>query len=862
MDFYRMSTKEVISGLESRESGLSQAEVDDRIKKYGQNIFSIEKPPSFMKILSLQFNNFLVWLLILLALFAFAVGFYLNMQEQIIDGIIISIIIILNTFIGAFQDYSAEKSVQLIKNIMKNTALVLRSNKTESIASKDLVPGDIIMLKQGDKVPADCRILSSENLHVDESMLTGESLHVKKNPLLIMQEAPLADRKNMLYLNTFITVGEAKCMVTSTGISTEIGHIASLLRQDNDSPFVQEIDAASQKVTFIALGMIFFVVGILMWKDSNWVSAFMIGSALMIGSIPEGLPAIVTFALSIGARRLVKKNVLIKRRTLLETLGSIDVLCTDKTGTLTENKMSIKRVYIDNQSFAFDDKLKSQTLTEFSNAAVLSNEAKDTDKGFVGEAEDIALVNLIHSYNVDLLEIRNSYPTKRFEPFSSETKYSCSYNKHGGLIYKYYKGAPEIILKKCEKIMINGRIRKLNNSDKTKILSNVKIFSNDALRVIALSYVKGEKNDSGIFLGFVGLHDAPKPGIPETITNIYDAGIDVKMITGDNIETAVAIAKECGFRNIKAAGWNDIKDLSKEELCKTVEECNVFARMSPEYKLKIVNALQENGHRIAITGDGVNDAPSLKQSEVGIAMGNGADIAKDAGDLILLDNNIDNLYYAIREGRTIFSNVRKVINYLLTANFSEVFVIFICSIFGLVPFVAIQILWVNFVTDVLPAMSLALDPAHKNIMKKKPTGKGEKLINSRITYLTVFIGLKKTIIILALFMITYHYTNNLVLAQTLSFTWLVLSHFVRIVAIRYDEKMSLFINPYLNWALIVPIILQVIILYTFLAEYFHVVPIHWMYWLILISAFLLALGLAVLVTAIIDRNIVREDSDY
>lgn len=862
MDFYRTEIKEVISSLESRESGLSQAEVDERIKKYGRNVFSIEKPPSFLKILFLQLNNFLVWLLIILALFAFGVGFYLNMQEQIIDGIIISIIVVLNAFIGAFQDYNAEKSAQLIKNIFKNTALVLRSNKMETIDAKDLVPGDIIMLKQGDKVPADCRIISSEELRVDESMLTGESLHVQKNSLVVTQDVPLADRKNMLYLNTFITMGEAKCIVVKTGLNTEIGHIASSLQEDNNSPFVQEIDVASKKITVIALGMIFFVIGMLIWKDGNWISALMIGSALIIGSIPEGLPAIVTFALAIGTKRLVKRNVLIKRRTLLETLGSIDVLCTDKTGTLTENKMSVKKVYLDHNSYAFNNKIESRTIKEFINAAVLSNEAKDTDKGFVGEAEDIALINLVNSYGADIIKIRHDLPTIKFEPFSSETKYSCSYNKSGRLVYKYYKGAPEIIINKCKKIMINGKIKEFTESDKKRILSNVKIFSNDALRVIALSFAKDEKKEQGIFLGFIGLYDAPKQGISETINKIYDSGIEIKMITGDNIETATAIAKECGFKNIKAIGWDDLKDLSKEELCKSVEECNVFARMSPEYKLKIVHALQENGHRIAITGDGVNDAPSLKKAEVGIAMGNGADIAKDAGDLILLDNNIDNLYYAMREGRTIFSNIRKVINYLLTANFSEVFVIFISALFGLVPFVAIQILWVNFVTDVLPAMSLALDPAHKDIMKKKPTGKSEKLINSRITYLTIFIGLKKTVVILAIFMLTYFYTKNLIIAQTVSFTFLVLSHFVRIVAIRYDEKMNLFINPYLNWAVIVPIMLQVIILYTPLSIYFHAVPIHWMYWVILAVTFLVALGLAVMITAIIDRYIVKEDSDY
>lgn len=862
MNFYRIDAKEVINSFSSRESGLSEAEVDDRQRRYGKNSFSIDKPPSFIKILFLQLNNFLVWLLIILALFAFGVGFYFNLQEQIIDGIIISIIVVINAFIGALQDYNAEKSAQLIKSILSNNALVLRNNKTEKIDAKELVPGDILFLAQGDKVPSDCRIISCEDLKVDESMLTGESLHVQKNPIKIDSDVPLAERRNMLYMNTFITRGEAKCIVTGTGKDTEIGNIALSLSEDNDAPFVQEIDAASKKITIIALGMIFVVVGILVWKGQGWISALMIGSALIIGSIPEGLPAIVTFALALGSKRLIKRNVLIKKRTLLETLGSIDVLCTDKTGTLTENKMSVKKVYIDHQSFSSSENIKSGTMKEFLNSVVLSNEARDTEKGFVGEAEDVALVDFANMYNIDIFELRNLYPTIKFEPFSSETKYSCSYNRSGKINYKYYKGAPETILKKCKKIMINGKTRDINETDKKKILSNIKIFSDDALRVIAVSYSKSEKKEQAVFLGFIGLYDAPKKGISETIKGIYSAGIDIKMITGDNIETAVAIAKECGFKNIKAIKWNDLNDLSKEELCRKVEECNIFARMSPEYKLKIVHALQENGHRIAITGDGVNDVPSLKRAEVGIAMGRGSDLAKDAGDLVLLDDNIDNLYYAIREGRTVFSNIRKVINYLLTANFSEVLVIFVSSLFGLVPFVAIQILWVNFVTDVMPAMSLALDPAHKDIMKKKPTGKKEKLINERITYLTIFIGLKKSVLILALFMFTYYYTKNLILAQTASFTWLVLSHFVRIAAIRYDERVNFFANKYLNWSLAIPIMLQIIILYTFAASYFHAVPLHWMLWGLLSVAFIIGLGSAVMITAIIDKSIAREDSDY
>ena len=582
----------------------------------------------------------------------------------------------------------------------------------------------------------------------------------------------------------------------------------------------------------------------------------MLGSALIIGSIPEGLPAIVTFALAMGSSKLAKKNVLVKRKTLLETLGSVDVICSDKTGTLTENKMAVEKIYADGKVLDNAKDMNRKTFEILRNISILCNEAKDTEKGFIGGAEDIALIDLFNKHGVDVIKLREKYPVVKFEPFDSEKKFARSTNKVNNKTVRYTKGAPEVILKQCSKILKDGKLVSLSSKDKKDILKIMEKFSADSLRNIAFSY-------DNVFIAITGMHDPPKKDIKEVVRTVYKANIELKMITGDNVLTAEAIAKECGFRNIKAISWDEIKDLSEKDLEDCVKKYNIFARMSPEYKLKIVSALQSIGKRVAITGDGVNDVPALKKANVGVAMGKrGSDIAKEAADLIILDDNLKSIVIGIKEGRTIFSNIRKVINYLLTANLAEVLLVFIASLIGLMPFLAIQLLWVNFVTDISPAMALGIDPSHKDIMKKRPTGKNEKLINKRIVWLTIGISVKKVIIMLAVFLITYKMTDNLVLAQTMTFTWLVLSHFIRVAAIRFDEKVNIFINKYLNWSILVPVAIQLIILYTPLSKFFHVVPLTIREWLTIIASLVLALGLAKIITLIIDKNLPTSEKDY
>ncbi len=866
MDYYKLTQKETISTLKANSNGLVSHEIEIRQKQFGKNTISVGHNVSFFQLLLYQFKNYLVWLLIFIAGFAFFAGFYFNRQEQVIDGIIISLIIIINVFVRAYQDYKSEKTAQLLKSMLKNEAIVLRNGGKQKINAENLVPGDIILLEGGDKVPADCRIIESKEFRADESMLTGESKPVLKNSTVISKTVPLAERKNLVFMNSYITNGTATCIVTRTGKETEIGKITQSLDMKQSSPFVEEVDLASKKITYVALTLIIVVLAIFFVKDHHWISVFMIGSALVIGSIPEGLPAIVTFSLAIGSLKLAKNNVLIKKKSLLETLGSVDVICVDKTGTLTENRMTVKKLFFDMKVAESVKHISKKTLFHFSNCALLVNEAKDTDKGFQGGSEDISLIDFFNNIGVDILKLRQNYPVQEFEPFSSEKKYASSTNQISNGTIQYVKGAPEVILNKCKYLLSNNVIRKLSEHDKIQILKTLKDFSDESLRNIAFSYrmikSKNSKNEN-VFIGFVGIYDSLKKDVKKTIKTFYQAGIEIKMITGDNVHTATAIAKECGFKRINAITWDELKDLSTDELKEKVEECNIFARMSPEYKLKIVSALQENGKRVAITGDGVNDVPALKKAEVGIAMGDkGTDIAKEAADLILLDDNLSSIVVGIKEGRTIFSNIRKVINYLLTSNLAEVFVVFLGSMFGVIPFLAIQLLWVNFVTDIAPAMALGSDPPHKDIMSKKPTGKNEKLINKKITLLTVFIGLKKVVIMFLMFYITYKITGNLALAQTMSFTWLVMSHFVRIAAIRFDEGVSIFSNKYVNWAIAIPVLFQLIIIYTPLSNFFHVVPLTLFEWLIITISFIVAIALAKVITYVIDKNLPASELDY
>ncbi len=878
MDFYKLKKNDILDYFKVDENcGLRKNDLKYKKEKYGLNRIEIKKDISFWEIYITQVKSFLNLLLLFLVIFAFFVWYYTGKLEHLVDSIIIFIIFLFNTIIGTYQNYSAKKIANTLNKMLENEALVLRDHKKIKINSYELFPGDIIYLNGGDKIPADCYLLESNDLKVDESLLTGESVAILKNSKFSnnnnnnnsisynsknkSQPISISNMNNIVFMNSYVISGDAKAIVIRTGKNTEIGKIATSVQERvYKNSFINEIDEVSKKISYFAIILILIVIGILYIKGLDLISIFLVGSALIIGSIPEGLPAIVIFLLSRSIHRLAKEEILVKDMGLLETLGSIDVLCTDKTGTLTENKMTLKRLFLFGKEIKDIKDIKEinsfkktknysdilfKIILYVNNIKIVNGESK-------GDPEDLALINYVRNFDEYSNKEINKNNILKFEPFNSENKYSYCELKYEKIRLK--KGAVEVLLNSSKYIILDGKKKLLTNEIKKKIEKNMASFTNDALRLIGFSYSDLDGNNE-VFLGFSGLYDAPKKGINETINSLYNAKIEIKMITGDSKETAIAIAKESGFKNIKAMNYDEIINLDENEFKKVIEECNVFSRMTPELKFKILKGLQENNHRVAITGDGVNDSIALKHGDVGVVMGSGSDIAKESGDIILINNDFRTLPKAIHEGRGIFHNIRKVVNYLLTANLAEVLTIFISSFFGLIPFTAIQILWVNFVTDVAPSMALGLDEYPKDILKKKPNGKNEKILNRKILLLTLFISIKKVALIFILFLLAYKYSpyeNRLIFAQTISFTWLVLTHFIRIAAIRFDEKVNFFSNKYVNYSLFGVLFIQLTLVYTPLGNFFSVVPIT-IYWVLLLIIFILiGIILAKIISKLVD----------
>ena len=854
-DFYKLNKNEVLKNFEIDENkGVETKNLNKLIEKYGRNVLEVGKDLSFLELYFKQVKSFLNLLLLFLIFFAFAVWYKTQNVEYLMDSIIIFVIFLINTTIGAYQNYSSRKIAKTLSKMLNSIVNILRDGKEIQINSKDLVCGDIIFLKGGDKIPADCYILNSDNLKVDESILTGESVSVNKKADKIEKNVEIVEQNNMLFMNTFVVSGDVKAIVVNTGLNTQIGKISQNLKVSKKKiSFLDEIDDASKVISKFAIFLIVIVSIVLLLKGFDFIGVFLIASALVIGSVPEGLPAIVVFLLSKSVHSLAKRNILVKEMGLLETLGSINILCTDKTGTLTTNMMGVKMLYTNFNVYDKIEDVDNFYLDKLANIICLANEAEFVDNDFKGEAEDIGLIHFIKN-KYDYKQIRSKNKIDEFEPFSSETRYVFA--KSDGVMYK--KGAFEVVLDDCKYILKKGKVERITSKEIDSIKDAAKSFTNQALRLIAFSYKVNNKN---IFVGFVGLYDKPKEGIDKTIKTLYSSGIDVKMITGDNLNTALAIAKECGFESPKGIEFKDIKDLPENEFKKKILECNVFGRVMPEFKEKIVEVLQQEGNRVAITGDGVNDTIALRNAEVGIVMASGSDIAKESSDMILLNNNFNEIPNAIKEGRGIFANIRKVINYLLTANLAEVLTIFIASFLGIIPFTAIQILWVNFVTDIFPALSLGVDKFNKNIMEEKPNGKKEIILNLRIKLLTLFISIKKVILIFIVYYLAYYYFSDrsVIFAQTASFTWLVLTHFIRIAAIRFDEKISLFTNKYVVMSVMGVVILQLIILYTPIRTLFKVVTIPAGFWIVLVSAVLIGVFLAKLIACYVDYLVAKNN---
>ena len=652
-------------------------------------------------------------------------------ENDYIDSIIIIVIVVLNALMGLIQETKAEKSIEALKNMTAPMAKVRRNGKIEEVSSKEIVPGDIVVLEAGNYVPADCRLISSFNLKIEESALTGETEPANKNSKeVLLENIPIGDMNNMAFSNTIVVNGHAEAVVVETVMNTTIGKIAHMII-DNEAPQtpIQKKLAQVGKTLGIACLIIcslVFAIGVI--KKIDIVQMFMTSVGLAVAAIPEGLPAIITIMLSIGVTTMAKKNAIIRKLPAVETLGSSSVICSDKTGTLTQNKMKV-----------VDVKNATGNNTATSKELILSLGAMCTDcninEGIAyGEPTEVAIVNSAINFGQNKEELYKKYPRIAEIPFDSERKMMTTIHKAGGKYRIITKGAPDVLLSKCTKYDVNNSVQTMNFSVKNRIEQENKYMADKALRVIAVSYADIDYLPSKIttetiennlvFVGLIGMIDPPREGVKEAVSTCKNAGIKTVMITGDHIATARAIAKELNIlgKNDLAITGTELDKISDKDFEKNIMKYSVFARVSPEHKVKIVKAFQKTGAVVAMTGDGVNDAPALKNADIGIAMGkNGTDVAKNAADMILTDDNFVTIVEAVKQGRNIFDNMKKAIHFLIATNIGEIVTIFMGLLLGLKsPLLAIHLLWINLVTDSLPAIALGLEPPDKEIMNRKP----------------------------------------------------------------------------------------------------------------------------------------------
>lgn len=825
MSWYQKDAKEVFQELGSSEKGLSVAEAKKRLLKYGRNIFGKKKKISWIHILLGQFLDPLVFVL----LFAVVVSFLIN---HFIDAFIILGILLFNAAFGFFQEFKAEKALALLQKLRQYKARVIRGGKDVLVDSEELVPGDIILLEEGDKVPADCRILSLVDLEVDEASLTGESKPVKKLMTSYSQKLILGDQKNMLFAGTTLVRGKGTAIVVATGQETELGKIAKELEtiEKETTPLQKKLKEVGKLLTYIVvlLSVLVFLLGL--FEGFGVYDMFLTSVSLAVAAVPEGLPAVVTITLALGLQRLLKRKTLIRKLRSVETLGSVTVICSDKTGTITKNEMTVTKVYANEREY---------TIT----GAGYSVSGDILSEGKVAGKEIVELLSVAATCNNATLDIGD--PTERALqvmagkgkvlgkkrvseiPFSSETK-CMSVTDSEGVVY--LKGAVEVVLEKCSHILVNGKIKTLDKKEIALILKQNEAFSKDALRVLAFASGKGK---SLTFLGLVGMIDPPREEVKDAIALCEKAGIRSVMITGDHALTAQAVAQSVGIGGEVVTGV-ELEKYSDNELRKLVKKVSIYARVSSLHKQRILKALQKNGEVVAMTGDGVNDAPALKQADVGIAMNlKGTEVSKDVSDLILLDDHFATIVGAVEEGRVIYANIKKFVKYLLAANLGEVAIVTLSLLFQLpLPLLPVQILWLNLVSDSFPALALGIDPADPKVMVRKPRDPKESFFHGIRSFM-FFSTLFSVICVLGLFL--FYLGEGLEKARTVAFTTLILFELILVFSSRSEDVFSckLKTNWYLYGAVLLSFVLHVFLLYGPFAKYFSVVPLGFFDWAVI-----------------------------
>jgi len=820
--------------------GLSNSEVEVRLKKYGFNKLENKKKISAPQIFFSQFNDFITWILIAATVLSGLMG-------EKADAITIFIIVIMNGILGFIQEFRTEKSLEALSKLAAPTAKVIRDGGILVINAIYLVPGDLIILESGDRVPADCIIVEGNNAMIDESLLTGESAGVTKST---------SSKENDIYMGTIILTGKAKAKVMATGMNTEMGKIANMLHsiEDEKSPLKERLAHLGKILVILCIIICLVVTFMGIWRGQDKYAMFLLGVSLAVAAIPEGLTAIVTVALALGVSRMLKRKALVRKLPAVETLGCTSVICTDKTGTLTENNMTVKAFYFDGHGYDVDkDKIPVNIIMKkaytYCNDCNYDFSAKNMEKCLFGDPTETALIKSFFKSSKDLQEFLNKSRRVYEIPFNSTRKIMSVIVKENDKEICYVKGAPERVIENCNYILINGSVQLMLASYKSALIRAVESMSYKALRCIACAYkVSGiTRNDSLesnlIFVGIAGIIDPPRREVKDAVIKCKIAGIKPVMITGDHKNTAYAIGKDldiCNFPEEVITG-DELDKLTDKELDTKIDNLRIFARVSPKHKLRIVKAFKHKNHIVAMTGDGVNDAPAIKEADIGIAMGiSGTDVTKEAASMILLDDNFATIVAAVEEGRVIYNNIRKFIRYLLSCNLGEVLTMFLASLFYLEnPLLPIQILFVNLVTDGLPAIALGVDPADTDIMLEKPRGKNESVFSRGLTEKILIRGCLIGVCTILSFIGGKYYGMSIEACRTLALGTLVLSQLIHVFECR-SEKHSLFeINPFTNLYLIgavgISVTMLISIVYIpFLQNVFHTIPLSVGQWLIIL----------------------------
>lgn len=821
------------------DTGLPEEQVAEGLREYGENKLISTTRRTIFKMLLDQFKDFTVIILIIAAVISIALG-------EMVDGAVIIGIVILNAALGTYQENKASNALDALKSMASPKAKVIRGGETKEVDSALIIPGDIVLLEAGDYVPADLRLIESINLKVDESALTGESVPVEKNQEAVLDEkAPIGDRINAAYSGTIVTYGRAKAVVVNTGMKTEIGHIAKMLNEATDelTPLQKKLAEFGKLLGIICLvvSAVIMVLGVI--RKENLLEIFMTAVSLAVAAIPEGLPAVVTTVLALGMQRMVKRNAIMKRLSAVETLGSTTTICSDKTGTLTQNKMTVMTVYANNKEYtvsgtgyATEGEIAGyeMSLERLMLTASLCNDALIQEGNCIGDPTEGALVVLAEKAGIHHRKIREQIPRLDEFPFDSDRKLMSTVHEINGQRTMLTKGAPDELLARCSGVLIDGEEKQLTDDIKEALLNQNAVYARQALRVIGYAYrpVKegislSEAEENLIFLGLTGMIDPPREEAIEAIRTCKQAGIEVVMITGDHVTTASAIGEKLGIldESHRAIEGAEINDISDEDLVSFTEGIHVYARVSPEHKVRIVKAIQGRGQVVAMTGDGVNDAPALKNADIGVAMGiTGTDVSKEAADMILTDDNFASIVSAVEEGRIIYSNIRKFVGFLLSCNVGEILIIFISMLVNWgVPLVPIQLLWVNLITDSFPAFALGVEKGEKGIMNQSPRDKNEPIVNRKMAVAIALQSFGLAVAVLASYRIGADIavktgaSDPVILSRTFAFMTLIFGEMFRAYSARREDQFLWQFNPfgnrYLNLSVVIAIVLLMAVVY-------------------------------------------------